>query len=115
LHNIAQASLELMILLPQPPECWDYSMHHHTWLYKYLLDELIHTIGPSFSLDPFFMDPGARPLDSSSDEAAACSQNAKLQRTAEGNSMLSRWDLFIFADTSWHWCSSYYRDYTDEG
>jgi hypothetical protein len=22
---VAQAGLELMVLLPQPPECWDYS------------------------------------------------------------------------------------------
>jgi hypothetical protein len=24
-HYVVQADLELMILLPQPPKCWDYS------------------------------------------------------------------------------------------
>jgi hypothetical protein len=24
-HHVAQAGLKLMVLLPQPPECWDYS------------------------------------------------------------------------------------------
>jgi hypothetical protein len=26
---LAQAVLKLTILLPQPPECWDYSLHYH--------------------------------------------------------------------------------------
>jgi hypothetical protein len=31
---VAQAGLELRVLLPQPPECWDYSAHqtqHTGW------------------------------------------------------------------------------------
>jgi hypothetical protein len=29
---VAQAGLELEILLPQPPECWDCGVHHYAWL-----------------------------------------------------------------------------------
>jgi hypothetical protein len=30
-HYVAQADLELVIFLPQPPECWDYR-HTLPWL-----------------------------------------------------------------------------------
>jgi hypothetical protein len=29
---VAQAGLEFRILLPLPPECWDYSVYHHARL-----------------------------------------------------------------------------------
>jgi hypothetical protein len=29
---IAQADLELSVLLPQPLKCWDHGVHHHAWL-----------------------------------------------------------------------------------
>jgi hypothetical protein len=34
-HYIAQASLELMILLPQPPSIESTGMYHHTWLHSF--------------------------------------------------------------------------------
>jgi hypothetical protein len=30
-HYIAQAGLELIILLSQPPKCWITGMYHHAW------------------------------------------------------------------------------------
>jgi hypothetical protein len=30
-HYETKANLELAILLPQPPECWDFRMGHLTW------------------------------------------------------------------------------------
>jgi hypothetical protein len=35
-HYVAQAGLELLILLAQPAECWDYSIYHHVWLSCFL-------------------------------------------------------------------------------
>jgi hypothetical protein len=36
IHSVAQVDLELKILLPQPPKCWDYSDHNcaspHSWV-----------------------------------------------------------------------------------
>lgn len=34
-HHLAQAGLKLMILLHQPPHCWDYSMYHCAQLYVF--------------------------------------------------------------------------------
>jgi hypothetical protein len=31
-HYTAQICLELEILLPLPPKCWDYGVYHHIWL-----------------------------------------------------------------------------------
>jgi hypothetical protein len=31
-HYMAQADLELEILLSQPSKCWDYNVYHHTLL-----------------------------------------------------------------------------------
>jgi hypothetical protein len=49
-HYVAQAVLQLRILLPQPPACWILGMHHHTWLIKKssLLVLLTHTRNPSY-------------------------------------------------------------------
>jgi hypothetical protein len=29
-HYVAQADLKLVVLLLQPPKCWDYSMYHRS-------------------------------------------------------------------------------------
>jgi hypothetical protein len=39
---IAQADVELTIPLPQPPECWDYSLDHHIWPQIFLLRYNMH-------------------------------------------------------------------------
>jgi hypothetical protein len=31
-HYVAEAGLQLELLLPQPLECWDYS-YYHAWLF----------------------------------------------------------------------------------
>jgi hypothetical protein len=31
-HHVAQADLDLMIILALPPKFWDYRCDHHSWL-----------------------------------------------------------------------------------
>jgi hypothetical protein len=41
-HYVAQVSLKLMILLPQPLECWVTSMYHHAWLYSIIYSNAVN-------------------------------------------------------------------------
>jgi hypothetical protein len=43
-HYVDQAGLELVILLPQPPRCWDYRCCQHAWLEKNCFKILVWSI-----------------------------------------------------------------------
>jgi hypothetical protein len=51
-HYVAQTDLELTILLPQPPECWDYKCCRLPHGSSLLIRTLVRGFRPIWDVDP---------------------------------------------------------------